>query len=58
MTTFVVMILATTAFFRRQTELHAFGRSIGFDQILKVTALIAISAILVFVAIFSAGCDP
>ena len=51
-TTFVVMILATTAFFRRQTELHAFGRSIGFDQILKVTALIAISAILVFVAIF------
>ena len=51
-TTFVVMILATMAFFRRQTQLHAFGRSIEFDQILKVTALIAISVILIFAAIF------
>lgn len=51
-TTFVVMIMATVAFFRRQTQMHAFGRSIGLDQIVKVTALVAISAILIFAAIF------
>lgn len=51
-TTFVVMILATVAFFRRQTQLHAFGRSIGLDQVLKVMALTAISVIVVFCGVF------
>ncbi|MER5172867.1 TrkH family potassium uptake protein [Thioclava sp. GXIMD2076] len=51
-TTFVVMLLATVAFFRRQTQLNAFGRSIGFEAVLKVMALTAISTVLVFVATF------
>lgn len=51
-TTFVVMIIATVAFFRRQQQLRAFGRSIALDQVLKVMALTAISVILVFVGIF------
>lgn len=51
-TTFVVMILATAAFFRRQRQLHVWGRSIGLDQVLKVMALTAISMIVVFAAVF------
>ena len=51
-TTFVIMLLATVAFFRRQTQLTAFGRSIGLEQVLKVMALTAISLILVFVGVF------
>ncbi|MGR3794322.1 TrkH family potassium uptake protein [Vannielia sp. SX4] len=51
-TTFVVMLLATVAFFRRQTQLHAFGRSIGLEQVLKVMALTAISILTIFVATF------
>jgi len=51
-TTFVIMLIATIAFFRRQTQLTAFGRSIGLEQVLKVMALTAISMILVFVGIF------
>ncbi|WP_040607036.1 TrkH family potassium uptake protein [Oceanicola sp. S124] len=51
-TTFVVMIFATVAFFRRQQQLHAFGRSIGLEQVLKVMALTAISVILVFAGVF------
>jgi trk system potassium uptake protein TrkH len=51
-TTFVVMIIATVDFFRRQQQLHAFGRSIALDQVLKAMALTAISVTLVFVAIF------
>lgn len=51
-TTLVVMLLATLAFFRRRTEIHAFGRSIGLDEVLKVMALIAITATLLFSAVF------
>ncbi|ARO15042.1 K+ transporter Trk [Ketogulonicigenium robustum] len=51
-TTFAVMILATIAFFRRQTQLHIFGRGIDHDQILKVMALVAVSLILVFCGVF------
>lgn len=51
-TTFVVMLLATVAFFRRQTQLQAFGRSIGLDQVLKVMALTAISALVIFTGVF------
>ena len=51
-TTLVVMFLATIAFFRRQTQLHAFGRSIGLDQVLKVMALVAISVVTCFIGAF------
>lgn len=51
-TTIVVMLLATLAFFRRRTEIWAFGRSIGMDEVLKVMALIAIAVVLVFSATF------
>lgn len=51
-TTFVVMLVATIAFFRRQTQLTLFGRSIGLEQVLKVMALTAISLILVFTGVF------
>lgn len=51
-TTLVVMLLATLAFFRRRTEIRAFGRSISLEEVLKVMALIAIAAVLIFWAIF------
>jgi trk system potassium uptake protein TrkH len=51
-TTFVVMIIATVAFFRRQPQLHPFGHSVALDQVPKVMALTAISLILVFVGLF------
>ena len=46
------MLLATLAFFRRRTEIWAFGRSIGLDEVLKVMALIAIASVLIFTAVF------
>lgn len=51
-TTMMVMLLATLAFFRRRTEIWAFGRSIGLDEVLKVMALIAIAAMLNFISVF------
>ncbi|EPX78145.1 TrkH family potassium uptake protein [Salipiger mucosus] len=51
-TTFVVMCLATVAFFRRRTQLSAFGRSIPLTEVLKVMALTAISVMLVFLGVF------
>lgn len=51
-TTFIVMLIATVAFFRRRTELGAFGRSIPLTEILKVMALVSISMMIVFTGIF------
>lgn len=51
-TTLFVMILATIAFFRRRTELHAFGRSIPLPEVLQVAALISISLLVVFTGVF------
>lgn len=51
-TTLCVLILATLAFFRRQTTLHAFGRSIGLEEVMKVMALTTISMLLVLSGIF------
>ena len=51
-TTLFVALIATHAFFRRQSELHAFGRSIRLDQVLKVMALTAIGLIVVFTGVF------
>lgn len=51
-TTLCVLIMATIAFFRRQTTLHMFGRSLGVEEVMKVLALTTISMILVLSAIF------
>jgi trk system potassium uptake protein TrkH len=51
-TTLAVLLLATVAFFRRQTVLHAFGRSIGLEEVMKVMALTTISLLLVLAGIF------
>ncbi|QYX56066.1 TrkH family potassium uptake protein [Roseovarius sp. SCSIO 43702] len=51
-TTFIVLLLATVAFFRRREELHAFGRSIGTEEVMKVLALTMISILLIMVTLF------
>ena len=51
-TTFIVMLFAIGAFFRRQTELNAFGHAISLEQILKVLALVTMSLALIVVAFF------
>lgn len=51
-TTLFVLLLATVAFFRRQTTLHAFGRSLGVEEVMKVMALTTISMLLVLTGIF------
>ena len=51
-TTLAVLLLATVAFFRRQKALHAFGRSLGLEEVLKVMALTTISLLLVLTGIF------
>lgn len=51
-TTLAVLLLATVAFFRRRTKLHAFGRSLGVEEVLKVMALTTISILLVLSGIF------
>lgn len=51
-TTLCVLLLATVAFFRRQKTLHAFGRSLGVDEVMKVLALTTISMLLVLTGIF------
>ena len=51
-TTAIVAALAVVAFFKRRERLHAFGRSMGPNQVMKAMALIALSAILIGVALF------
>lgn len=51
-TTFVVMLLATVAYFRQRARPVAFGRSLGSDEVMKVLALISLSLILVMTATF------
>ncbi|WP_412052015.1 TrkH family potassium uptake protein (plasmid) [Hoeflea sp. Naph1] len=51
-TTFIVLLLATIAFFQRRTQLHVFGRSLGSDEVMKVLALTMVSMLTVFMAIF------
>lgn len=51
-TTLFVLLLATVAFFRRQSTLHVFGRSLGVDEVMKVLALTTISMFLVLTGIF------
>jgi trk system potassium uptake protein TrkH len=51
-TTFIVLILATVAFFRRQKQLHVFGRSIGMDEVLKVTAISVLTVLTLMAGMF------
>ena len=51
-TTAIVLLLATIAFFKRRTHLVAFGRSIGLEQVLKVMALTTISILFVMLGTF------
>ncbi|KAA9010495.1 TrkH family potassium uptake protein [Histidinibacterium aquaticum] len=51
-TTAIVLVLATYAFFRRRESMHAFGRSLGIEEVLKVMALTTISVATVFVGLF------
>lgn len=52
-TTVVVLLMATVAFFRRTTHLHAFGRSLGLDEVLKVLALTVVSILVVMTGVFA-----
>lgn len=51
-TTFIVLLLATIAFFKRRQQLHAFGRSIGLEEVLKVLALTMLSILVIMTGIF------
>ncbi len=51
-TTFVVLLLATLAFFRRRSRIHAFGRSLGHEEVMKVLALAMVSVLTVLTSIF------
>ena len=51
-TTFLVLLLATVAFFKRRSELTAFGRSIPLEDVLRVTALVSVAILFVMVATF------
>jgi len=51
-TTAIVLILATIAFFKRRNALVAFGRSIGLDQVLKVMALTTLGIFFVLFGTF------
>jgi len=51
-TTFIVSVLATIAFFRRHQYLSVFGRTIGTDEVMKVLALTMVSLLLVMVSLF------
>lgn len=51
-TTFIVLLLSTKAFFQRRTSVDIFGRSLGPPEILKVLALSIVSVLTLFTALF------
>lgn len=51
-TTAVVLILATIAFFRNSGQMRAFGYSVGLTQGLKVMALLTISLFVILLGLF------
>ncbi|WP_212525282.1 TrkH family potassium uptake protein [Actibacterium sp. MT2.3-13A] len=51
-TTFIVLLLATVAFFRRKPSVDVFGRRLGADQIMKVLALSMVSVLTILFALF------
>jgi len=52
-TTFIVLLLATVAFFRQRSSIQVFGRELGLDQVMKVLALAIISVLLILCALFA-----
>lgn len=51
-TTFVVLVLATAAFFRGRRQVNAFRRSIPNDEVFKVMAIVTMSLMFVVFGIF------
>lgn len=51
-TTFIVLLLSTKAFFQRRTSVDIFGRSLGPAEIMKVLALSIVSVLTLFTALF------
>ncbi|RVV98484.1 Ktr system potassium transporter B [Mesobaculum littorinae] len=51
-TSAIVLLLATIAFFRRRQTLHAFGRSLGVEEVMKCMALTTVSMLVVMMGIF------
>ena len=51
-TTFVLLLIATYAFFKRRPRMRAFGRSLGFSEALKVMALLTIAGFLLMLGVF------
>lgn len=51
-TTVFVLIMATVTFFRRHTVIHAFGRSVGAEDVFKVMALGTLSTLVVMTGLF------
>ncbi len=53
LTTFIVLLLATLAFFKRYQAIDIFGRRIGTDQVTKVLALAMASTLLILLSLFA-----
>lgn len=51
-TSFLVLLLATIAFFKRRRSMRAFGRSLGLEEVYKVLALTVVSLLTVMTALF------
>ncbi|WP_138470095.1 TrkH family potassium uptake protein [Poseidonocella sp. HB161398] len=51
-TTLCVLLIATVAFFRRETVMRAFGRSFGPEDVFKVMALATVSTITIMLGMF------
>ena len=51
-TTFIVLLLATYAFFKRNQHVDVFGRRLGAEQVMKVLALAMVSVLLILFALF------
>lgn len=52
-TSFIVAILATIAFFRQTRQVHAHNRAIGIESIMKVMALVTVSLFVIFMTTFA-----
>lgn len=52
-TTFIVLLLATLAFFKRRQNVDVFGRRLPADQIMKVLALAMVTVLMILVALFT-----
>ena len=51
-TTFIALLLAVIAFFKRRTEITAFGRSVPAEDLMRVTALVSVAILFMAAALF------